>query len=83
MASEAQAISDAHKKWIVQFVKANGGEVTVGSVYDEGEKHDCDTLGSLLVKLKKEKVIDFKPVFLFNTTHKDEIITLVDEDAYA
>lgn len=67
MADEAKAISLGHKKWIMEFMKAQPGEkpsCSYAALVEEGEKHHCDTLGAMLKLLKKDKVLSYKQMFL-------------------
>lgn len=81
---EARAASKAHKKWMIEFLQANGGKTTSGDMYEKGEEHHCDTTGAMLKLLKKDKVITFKPMFLMHPMHNaEEISLLMDEAACA
>lgn len=82
MAAEAKEISRKHKKWILQLLKDNDGEVTCKVMFQHGEQHHCDSLGALLRVLKaKDKAIDFEGIFLFdNTECENKVIKLVNPD---
>lgn len=80
MSEEAKKMSIEHQKWIVKYLKEQGGTVTYEKVVLEGEKHHCDTLGAQLKILKGKKAIDYKQMFLMYPTHKDEVIKLVNSD---
>mmetsp|Transcript_8968 Transcript_8968/g.11258 ORF Transcript_8968/g.11258 Transcript_8968/m.11258 type:complete len:91 (-) Transcript_8968:710-982(-) len=80
-AAEAKKISNNHKKWIVDLLRESNNEVTCEKMFEEGEKHHCDSLGALLRSLKNSKVIDFPGIFLFaRAEDNDKIIKLINED---
>jgi len=79
-AAEAKATSVAHQKWILELLKANGGSCSYELIVEEGEKHHCDTVGAMLKILKNRKAIKFDQMFLMYPMHKDEVVTLVNED---
>ena len=80
MASDdAAATSKAHKRWIVETLKEQGGSCSYELIVEVGETKHCDTVGAMLKFLKNGKVIKFNQIFLMYPMHKDEIVTLIDE----
>eukprot|EP00037_Helgoeca_nana_P018563 m.177547 g.177547 ORF g.177547 m.177547 type:complete len:93 (-) comp24491_c1_seq1:1491-1769(-) len=78
--AEAKAASVAHMKWMVAALNANGGKCTYEEIVEEGEKHQCDTVGAMLKILKNRKVVKYEQVFLMYPMHKDEVIEIAIPD---
>lgn len=81
MADEAKAMSLAHKRWILEFMKQQPDmKCSYDTIVQEGEKHHCDTLAAMLKLLKRDKVLAYKQMFLMYPMHKDEEVTLINPD---
>mmetsp|Transcript_98533 Transcript_98533/g.136718 ORF Transcript_98533/g.136718 Transcript_98533/m.136718 type:complete len:90 (+) Transcript_98533:38-307(+) len=78
--AEAKAASVGHQKWMIETLKSHDGKCTYEEIVEEGEKHQCDTVGAMLKILKNRKVIKYDQVFLMYPMHKDEVIELVKPD---
>lgn len=80
MADEAREHSRRHQAWICDTLRAHNNECTYEVLVEEGEKHQCDTVGAMLKVLKSRKVINFKEMFLMYPMHKNEVVTLLIPD---
>ena len=70
-----------HDFFLVNLLKSEeSGAVSYGAIVEEGENHQCDTVGAMLKILKNRRLITYKPVFLMFPMHKDEIVTLGDRE---
>lgn len=48
MADESKAMSQAHQKWILDTLNAEGGSCTYEKLVEVGETKHCDTVGAML-----------------------------------
>ena len=55
-ADEAKRMSRLHQAWIVDTLETHGGSCSYGELVEVGEKHQCDTVGSMIKYLKNKKV---------------------------
>ena len=80
MAAEAAELSKLHQAWMVETLKAKGGNCTYEDIVHVGEEKQCDTVGAMLRVLKKKKVIAFEGEFLMFPDDKATVIQLLIPD---